>query len=69
VNYCAGWVRQQENQQLGLQPSLVATFEPRLQELVGYGVYQGLIGHIEKSSPEQRLLGGQSGSGMLWDHS
>ena len=67
VNYCAGWVRQQENQQLGLQPSLVATFEPRLQELVGYGVYQGLIGHIEKESPAQRLLGGTD-HGMLWDH-
>jgi len=26
MNYCAGWVRQQENQQLGLPPALVATF-------------------------------------------
>lgn len=68
MNYCAGWVRQQENQQLGLAPALVATFEPRLRELVGYGVYQGLIGHIEKQSPEQRLLGSGAGDGMLWDH-
>ncbi len=69
VNYCAGWVRQQENQQLGLAPALVATFTPRLRELVGYGVYQGLIGHVEKESPEQRLLGAADGGGMLWDHS
>jgi ectoine hydroxylase-related dioxygenase (phytanoyl-CoA dioxygenase family) len=69
VNYCAGWVRQQENQQLGLAPALVATFTPRLRELVGYGVYQGLIGHVEKESPEQRLLGEPDGGGMLWDHS
>jgi len=68
MNYCAGWVRQQENQQLGLDPALVATFEPRLRELVGYGVYQGLIGHIEKQSPEQRLLDAGAGDGMLWDH-
>jgi ectoine hydroxylase-related dioxygenase (phytanoyl-CoA dioxygenase family) len=69
MNYCAGWVRQQENQQLGLDPALVATFEPRLRELVGYGVYQGLIGHVEKESPEQRLFGAADGGGMLWDHS
>ena len=52
---------------LGLDPALVAGFEPRLRELVGYGVYQGLIGHIEKQSPEQRLLGSGAGDGMLWD--
>jgi ectoine hydroxylase-related dioxygenase (phytanoyl-CoA dioxygenase family) len=58
MNYCAGFVRQQENQQLGLAPELVRSFSPRLQELVGYGVYQGLIGHIDKKSPAQRLNGG-----------
>jgi ectoine hydroxylase-related dioxygenase (phytanoyl-CoA dioxygenase family) len=26
MNYCAGYIRQQENQQLGLPPALVATF-------------------------------------------
>lgn len=66
MNYCAGYVRQQENQQLGLPPELVATFEPRLQELVGYGIYQGLIGHIDKRSPAE-LLGSGPGSGMIWD--
>jgi ectoine hydroxylase-related dioxygenase (phytanoyl-CoA dioxygenase family) len=58
MNYCAGFIRQQENQQLGLAPELVKTFAPRLQELVGYGVYQGLIGHIDKKSPAQLLNGG-----------
>jgi ectoine hydroxylase-related dioxygenase (phytanoyl-CoA dioxygenase family) len=28
MNYCAGYIRQQENQQLGLAPELVATFPP-----------------------------------------
>ncbi len=32
-------------------------FSPRLRELVGYGVYRGLIGHIDKRSPVE-LLGG-----------
>jgi len=58
MNYCAGFIRQQENQQLGLAPELVKSFQPRLQELIGYGVYQGLIGHIDKKSPAQILNGG-----------
>jgi ectoine hydroxylase-related dioxygenase (phytanoyl-CoA dioxygenase family) len=67
MNYCAGWIRQQENQQLGLSPDLVATFTPRLQELVGYGVYFGLIGHIERRSPADVLLGTDHGMSMVWE--
>ncbi len=66
MNYCAGFIRQQENQQLGLPPETVRGFSPRLQELVGYGVYQGLIGHIDKTSPAQRLNGGGEFK-SIWD--
>jgi ectoine hydroxylase-related dioxygenase (phytanoyl-CoA dioxygenase family) len=66
MNYCAGYIRQQENQQLGLAPSLVRTFSPRLQELVGYGIYNGLIGHIDKHSPADLLSDGGTSS-MVWD--
>ncbi|HUR78366.1 MAG TPA: phytanoyl-CoA dioxygenase family protein [Acidimicrobiales bacterium] len=66
MNYCAGYIRQQENQQLGLAPELVKTFEPRLQQLVGYGIYTGLIGHIDKQSPAKAIFG-ESGDRMLWD--
>ena len=66
MNYCAGFVRQQENQQLGLKPELVKTFSPRLQELVGYGVYRGLIGHIDKKSPAQ-MLGSPDGFRSIWE--
>jgi ectoine hydroxylase-related dioxygenase (phytanoyl-CoA dioxygenase family) len=67
MNYCAGYIRQQENQQLGLPGSLVATFPPRLRELVGYGVYMGLIGHIDKRSPDQLLQRGESEHQMVWE--
>lgn len=71
VNYCAGWIRQQENQQLGLAPDRVARFPRRLQELVGYSVYQGLIGHIERRSPIDLLADSTSnpdaGTTMVWD--
>lgn len=69
MNYCAGFIRQQENQQLGLSHAKVSEFSPRLRELVGLGVYRGLIGHIEKHSPMHYLFSDQQPSGMLWDHS
>ncbi len=69
MNYCAGYIRQQENQQLGLSREKVATFSPRLRQLVGYGTYNFLIGHINKHSPEELLLddGSAAGSSMVWD--
>lgn len=68
MNYCAGFLRQQENQQLGLDRDLVATFPRRLQELVGYSVYNGLIGHIDKSDPAAVVLGSADKADMIWDH-
>jgi ectoine hydroxylase-related dioxygenase (phytanoyl-CoA dioxygenase family) len=66
MNYCAGFIRQQENQQLGIPTEVAASFEPRLRELVGYGVYRGLIGHIDKRPPSD-LLGDRGPNPMLWD--
>jgi len=57
MNYCAGWVRQQENQQLGIPVETARGFSPRLRKLVGYGIYKGLIGHIDKCSPVDLLDG------------
>jgi ectoine hydroxylase-related dioxygenase (phytanoyl-CoA dioxygenase family) len=67
MNYCAGWVRQQENQQLGIPLDTVRRFSPALQELCGFGTYRGLIGHIDKQTARQRVLGVDDPTGMLWD--
>ena len=67
MNYCAGYIRQQENQQLGVPPSLVKTFPRRLQELVGYSVYNGLVGHIDKKHPAKVVLAENEGVDMVWD--
>jgi ectoine hydroxylase-related dioxygenase (phytanoyl-CoA dioxygenase family) len=67
MNYCAGWVRQQENQQLGIPRETARGFSPRLRELVGYGVYHNLIGHIDKQSPAE-LLGDHTSLRTVWDH-
>ena len=67
MNYCAGYIRQQENQQLGIPRGVARGFSPRLRQLVGYGVYNGLIGHIDKKSPEQLLDAQASEAGIIWD--
>jgi ectoine hydroxylase-related dioxygenase (phytanoyl-CoA dioxygenase family) len=67
MNYCAGWVRQQENQQLGIPRAVASRFSDRLRTLVGYGVYNGLIGHIDKKSPTVLLDAAKTGTGMIWD--
>lgn len=68
MNYCAGYIRQQENQQLGIPTPMVAKMPGRLQELVGYGMYNGLIGHIDRRIPAEVLLGTAEGAdGMVWD--
>jgi ectoine hydroxylase-related dioxygenase (phytanoyl-CoA dioxygenase family) len=67
MNYCAGYIRQQENQQLGIPPKLVGTFPRRLQELIGYSVYNGLIGHIDKQHPAKYVLTADEGVEMVWD--
>ncbi len=67
MNYCAGFIRQQENQQLGIPLELVRTFEPRLQALIGFGTYSNLVGHIDKQSPAQVLLDRDDGFQSVWD--
>ena len=69
MNYCAGYIRQQENQQLGIPVALARTFPKRLQQLLGYSVYNGLIGHIDKHDPRTLLLEGDEEHSMVWDGS
>src|SRR5688500_19434559 len=66
MNYCAGYIRQQENQQLGIPRYIAAGFDERLQRLCGYGVYFGLIGHIDKRDPIE-LLRTDADLRMVWD--
>ncbi|MCC5953977.1 MAG: phytanoyl-CoA dioxygenase family protein [Acidimicrobiia bacterium] len=67
MNYCAGYIRQQENQQLGIPREVARTFGTRLRQLVGYSAYNGLIGHIELDSPAKLLDGDDGQHRMVWD--
>jgi ectoine hydroxylase-related dioxygenase (phytanoyl-CoA dioxygenase family) len=67
MNYCAGYIRQQENQQLGIPLETVRQFSPRLRELAGFCVYGGLIGHIDKKTPVEHLFDEEAGASIVWD--
>lgn len=66
--YCAGWLRQQENQQLGIPWERLKSFDRRLQELCGFSVYRGVYGHIDNNDPIE-LLGRERGQPMVWEAS
>lgn len=64
--YCAGWLRQQENLQLGIPRQVAARFPRRLQELCGYGIYKGQYGHIDNQDPIT-LLGREALRSTVWE--
>lgn len=66
--YCAGWLRQQENMQLGVPVEVARRLPQRLQELCGYSIYKGQYGHIDNQDPIT-LLGVESGRRTVWQAS
>ena len=66
MNYCAGFIRQQENQQLGWTEA-VRELSPTPSGAVGYSIYNGLIGHIDKEHPGKRLLRTDEDANLVWD--
>lgn len=71
VSYCAGWVRPQENQLVGVPHELTATFPDRLRVLLGWGIYHSQMGHIDKRRPANLVLGpgpdGIAADAPSWD--
>jgi ectoine hydroxylase-related dioxygenase (phytanoyl-CoA dioxygenase family) len=65
VNHCAGFLRQEENQLLAVPREMAATFPRRLQEMLGYGVYRGLMGHVDQQDPGV-LLHPDVETDMVW---
>jgi ectoine hydroxylase-related dioxygenase (phytanoyl-CoA dioxygenase family) len=64
--YCAGWMRQQENLQLGIPREIAARFPTRLQQLCGYSIYKGQYGHIDNQDPIT-LLGREREKLTVWE--
>jgi ectoine hydroxylase-related dioxygenase (phytanoyl-CoA dioxygenase family) len=65
VNHCAGFLRQEENQLLAVPREMAATFPRRLQQMLGYGVYRGLMGHVDTQDPGVLLDPGLE-TDMVW---
>ncbi len=57
LNYCRGWIRQQENQYLGLDPALVASLPDDVQKLLGYDICQ-FVGWVDGRHPQRAILPG-----------
>jgi ectoine hydroxylase-related dioxygenase (phytanoyl-CoA dioxygenase family) len=57
VQYCPGFVRQQQNPYLGIPAEVAATFPDRLLELLGYRLYKGIMGHVDGKSPGEVVFG------------
>ena len=57
VQYCAGWVRTQQNHYVGIPRDVAATFDDRLLELCGYRLYKGALGHVDGHAPGEALFG------------
>ncbi len=57
VQYCPGFVRQQQNHYLAIPTDVAATFDDRLLELLGYRLYKGIMGHVDGRSPGEVVFG------------
>jgi ectoine hydroxylase-related dioxygenase (phytanoyl-CoA dioxygenase family) len=57
VQYCPGFVRQQQNPYFGIPPAIASTFSDRLLELLGYRLYKGIMGHVDGASPGEVVFG------------
>jgi ectoine hydroxylase-related dioxygenase (phytanoyl-CoA dioxygenase family) len=54
LEFCAGWVRPQENHVLGVPKQIVRDLDPKLQELLGYSVL-GLLGNVDGRNPKKYI--------------
>ncbi len=55
LNYCRGWIRQQENQYLSLNPAMVASLPQDVQKLLGYDICQ-FVGWADGRHPMRAIL-------------
>lgn len=55
LNYCCGWIRQQENQYLSLDPTPVRSLPEDVQKLLGYDICQ-FVGWVDGRHPMRAIL-------------
>ncbi len=55
LNYCRGWIRQQENQYLSLDPATVSVLPEDVQRVLGYDICQ-FVGWVDGRHPMRSIL-------------
>ena len=69
INYCSGSMRQQENLMLGVHPGRMMSFDPVLQDILGFKICKG-AGHLFAQDPRlemERHYGELSGADRYLD--
>lgn len=74
ITYALGWLRQEENQYLACPPEIARTFDPQLQDLLGYAMGSYALGYFSPPTapgadpevvPPAYALGRRSGGSSL----
>ncbi len=55
TQYCAPWLRTQENMSLAVSPATVAGLSEELQTLLGYAIHPPFMGHVNGMHPKRLL--------------
>ena len=55
AQYCAPWLRPQENMSLAVPPEIVRTLEAPLPSLLGYQIHPPFMGHVNGMHPNRLL--------------
>jgi hypothetical protein len=64
IDYCLGWLRQEENQYLSCPPDVAATLPVELARLAGYSRAAYALGYFGDTQDPIEALGGSAGRGF-----
>jgi ectoine hydroxylase-related dioxygenase (phytanoyl-CoA dioxygenase family) len=56
LEYCASWVRAQENHITAIGEDVIRTLDPKLQELLGYNILPPFLGYVDGRHPRRTLM-------------
>ncbi len=57
LEYCASWLRAQENHVTAVPVEVMRTLPERLQELLGYNIHPPFLGYVDGRHPRRALMG------------
>ena len=67
LQYSVGWLRQEENQYLAVDPEVASTFDDDLLRLMGYDLAAKHWGYVDQAHPLRHMRGDPSPGGLAPD--